>query len=147
MNFNVYRLADSLVQWERDETLYDPCGSVWCRRHQIDGLVQERRNSSALAMDLRLSCINPSKDRLMQERRNSSASAMELRLSCINPSKWDTLSKSIALMHIAWLPNYYWVRIGLDIGEGVRFDIIMSWHFPHYRLLRGESMALPWLSA
>ena len=27
----------------------------------IDGLVQERRNSSALAMDLRLSCINPSK--------------------------------------------------------------------------------------
>ena len=27
----------------------------------IDGLVQERRNSSALAMDLRLSCINPLK--------------------------------------------------------------------------------------
>ena len=25
-----------------------------------DGLVQERRNSSALAMELRLSCINPS---------------------------------------------------------------------------------------
>ena len=26
----------------------------------IDGLVQERRNSSALAMELRLSCNNPS---------------------------------------------------------------------------------------
>ena len=26
----------------------------------IDGLVQERHNSSALAMELRLSCINPS---------------------------------------------------------------------------------------
>ena len=26
----------------------------------IDGLVQERRNSIALAMELRLSCINPS---------------------------------------------------------------------------------------
>ena len=26
----------------------------------IDGLVQERRNSSALAMELRLSCTNPS---------------------------------------------------------------------------------------
>ena len=25
----------------------------------IDGLVQERRNSSALAMELRLSCTNP----------------------------------------------------------------------------------------
>ena len=28
--------------------------------HHIDGLVQERRNSSALAMELRLSCTNPS---------------------------------------------------------------------------------------
>ena len=26
---------------------------------QVDGLVQERRNSSALPMELRLSCINP----------------------------------------------------------------------------------------
>ena len=26
----------------------------------IDGFVQERRNSSALAMELRLSCTNPS---------------------------------------------------------------------------------------
>ena len=31
-----------------------------CRR-QIDGLVQERRNSIANALELRLSCINPSK--------------------------------------------------------------------------------------
>ena len=30
-----------------------------CRRH-VDGLVQERRNSSALAVELSLSCINPS---------------------------------------------------------------------------------------
>ena len=29
--------------------------------YDIDGLVQERRNSSALAMELRLSCTNPSK--------------------------------------------------------------------------------------
>ena len=28
-------------------------------------------------------------DGLMQERRNSSALAMELRLSCTNPSIWD----------------------------------------------------------
>ena len=28
--------------------------------HYIDGLVQKRRNSSALTMELRLSCINPS---------------------------------------------------------------------------------------
>ena len=28
--------------------------------HELDELVQERRNSSALAMELRLSCTNPS---------------------------------------------------------------------------------------
>ena len=28
-------------------------------KDKIDGLVQERRNSSALAMELRLSCTNP----------------------------------------------------------------------------------------
>ena len=28
---------------------------------QVDGLMQERRNSSALAMELRLSCTDPSK--------------------------------------------------------------------------------------
>ena len=29
------------------------------KEYDIDGLVQERRNSSALAMELRLSCTNP----------------------------------------------------------------------------------------
>ena len=42
-------------------TTYVPC---WCClvlvRHDFDGLVQERRNSSALAMELRLSCTNSS---------------------------------------------------------------------------------------
>ena len=38
--------------------------------YDFDGLVQERRNSSADAL----------------ERRNSSADALELRLSCTNPS-------------------------------------------------------------
>ena len=32
------------------------------RKSHIDGLVQERRNPSALAMELRLSCINPQYD-------------------------------------------------------------------------------------
>ena len=34
-------------------------GGVNNVHHDIDGLVQERRNSSALALELRLSCINP----------------------------------------------------------------------------------------
>ena len=33
---------------------------VTCFLFHIDGLVQERRNSSALAMELRLSCTKPS---------------------------------------------------------------------------------------
>ena len=34
---------------------------IMCSQHPyIDGFVQERRNSSALAMELRLSCTNPS---------------------------------------------------------------------------------------
>ena len=49
----------------------------------IDGLVQERRNSIANTMELRLSCTI---DGLVQERRNSIANALELRLSCTNPS-------------------------------------------------------------
>ena len=35
----------------------------------IDGLVLERRNSSALAMELCLSCTNPSMDGLVQEKK------------------------------------------------------------------------------
>ena len=50
-------------------------------RHHIDGLVQERRNSIANTLELRLSCtING----LVQERRNSIANALELRISCTN---------------------------------------------------------------
>ena len=60
-------------------TLYTRLHNDWLKvlygLVQIEGLVQERRNSSALAMELRLSCINP--EGLVQERRNSSASAME----------------------------------------------------------------------
>ena len=51
----------------------------------VNGLEQERCNSSALAMELRLSCTNPWMDGLVQERCNSSALALELRLSRTNP--------------------------------------------------------------
>ena len=36
----------------------NPEQNIW--RDDLDELVQERRNSSALAMELRLSCTNPS---------------------------------------------------------------------------------------
>ena len=49
----------------------------------IDGLVQERRNSNALAMELCFSCTIPSK-----ERCNSIAWAMELCLASTNLLIW-----------------------------------------------------------
>ena len=68
-------------------------------------LVRERRDSNVIALELRLSCINPSIWKryhalsmpvctskwycgLVRERRNPSAIALALRLSCINPSIW-----------------------------------------------------------
>ena len=38
--------------------MYLPVGHT--SEHQLDGLVQEKRNSSADALELRLSCTNPS---------------------------------------------------------------------------------------
>ena len=55
---------------------------------QVDRLVQERRNSSALALELRLSCTNPSSIVIyksiygsMQLRPNSSVLAMDITLT------------------------------------------------------------------
>ena len=63
------------------------CLVTW---EEIDELVQERRNSIANALELRLSCTVTWEevDELVQERRNSIANALELRLSCTNLSKW-----------------------------------------------------------
>ena len=65
----------------------------------IDGLVRERRNSIALAMQLRLSCTNPSI--LVQTRRNSSTLAMELHLSC-NYTSILTYTPFILSTHIVF---------------------------------------------
>ena len=48
----------NIATWDRFHTRST---SDLQKRDQIDGLVQERRNSSALAMELRLSCTNPSR--------------------------------------------------------------------------------------
>ena len=53
--------------------------------HDIDGLVQKRCKFIANALEICLSCTNPS-DGVVQERHNSIANALELRLSHTNPS-------------------------------------------------------------
>ena len=52
------------TSWESDHGVNDDNDELAGARtpaDEIDGLVQERRNSIALAMELRLSCTNPSK--------------------------------------------------------------------------------------
>ena len=46
-----------LIQYKDDILWFRNCHYMY--KEKIDGLMQERRNSSALAMELRLSCINP----------------------------------------------------------------------------------------
>ena len=123
---------------------------------QIDGLVQERCNSIANALELRLSCTKPSKccldltcyfrwtwwhavhrlnhhwyiNGLVQERRNSSALAMELRLSCTNPSKSHLYN--IMAQSTVYMPSKsFWRNILfelLDMCEYISVQLIMINH-------------------
>ena len=95
-------------------THYSKIWTVFCENktliHYIDGFMQERRNSIANALELYLSCTNPSIScsdatilypsnqhikGLVQERRNSIANALEICLSCTNPSTSLWLSSCI----------------------------------------------------
>ena len=79
----------------------------------IKGLVQERHKSSALAMELRLSCTNPSicyklsQHYFMHGRERCNSSAMELHLSCTNPSICDKTC-SMLFDTKAWLEVIGW---------------------------------------
>ena len=41
--------------------------------------------------------VNVCTDELVQERRNSIANALELHLSCTNPSEWSRITSSMVL--------------------------------------------------
>ena len=52
-----FHMKKSLDMLHKMSELYRTAHEMW--PPNIDGLVQEKRNSSALAMELRLSCTNP----------------------------------------------------------------------------------------
>ena len=52
-----WRVGDHPTSFEH--RLFNGCNTIYVQ-HNIDWLVQKRRNSSALAMELHLSCTNPS---------------------------------------------------------------------------------------
>ena len=99
MNMHIY--IDGLVQERYNSSAID--GLVQERRNSsaIDGLMQERRNSSAI-------------DELVQERGNSIANALELRLSCTNLSISPMhhvffLTRVMFLTHdITYAPLFVW---------------------------------------
>ena len=73
----------------------------------IDGLVQERCNSSALAMELCLSCTNPS-IWYQQKRHKTTTNALKLHLLCINS---------------------LWPSGDMDLGQrGLRYWLAATWH-------------------
>ena len=70
-----------LLAWTGCWTNSQVANDLKCHAGHVSGLVQERRNSIANALELRLSG-------LVQERRNSIANTLELRLSYTNPLTW-----------------------------------------------------------
>ena len=69
--------------------------------HNVDGLVQERRNSSALALELRLSCTNPSMWRQSWHHDNC-------RFPMSSDDKTGTFSGSLSyffVIHIIYLQS------------------------------------------
>ena len=50
-------MIEIILKWKNDENDSNNYALI---NHDIDGLVQEGRNSTANALELRLSCTNPS---------------------------------------------------------------------------------------
>ena len=55
------QISKSVIATIMMSTIFVSCCYYCAWNEQTDGLVQEKRISSALAMELRLSCTNPSK--------------------------------------------------------------------------------------
>ena len=99
------------------------------------GLMQERHNSIAYALELRLSCTNPSINVLVQERRDSSVLAMELRLSCTNPSivqeRRDSIANALELHLSCTNPSISsWPQCVNDlrwVQSGGRWQVGVGW--------------------
>ena len=73
-------------------------------------------------------------DGLVQERRNSSALAMELCLSCINPSIWHTVSNVNTRCFCVYYVVYFQIS---SISVDLHFSLPSSFSFSSASLLSG----------
>ena len=108
-------------------------GKLHYELNNIDGLVQDCSNSSALAMELLQSCTKPSIyiDGLIQKRRNSSAFSMELRLYSI------TFEATIISM--CWGDIWHWAIGG---HKSVMKRIGNSWTSENYVTVATQNIHL-----
>ena len=89
------------ISWRKSsEPLPDPM-LMFCSIHM--------RNLTEMALDV---------DGSVQERRNSSALAMELRLSCTNPSNWCSVTNIMLVMVSLYVPGQYCDSSGLSVPRG-----------------------------
>ena len=96
----------------------------WQIHYYIDELVQERCNSSALAIELCLSCTNYRYSH-HEYRRNSIVNALELCLSCTNHRySHHEYTLSIVMNKNCWQ--------GLSIERGSSSETVW-WDQPHWR--------------
>ena len=133
VNFDVY------VILSRTATNFSECYicDIITNRY-VDGLVQERRNSSAFG--------------LVQKRRNSSALAMELRLSCTNPSESTYISPfpTSPMCHIWDISQAVIISIE-TLGEPRQLfhvnllHMVMYFNIPHGKFDDSVNCAKIWL--
>ena len=71
----------------------------------IDGLVQERRNSSALAMELRLSCTNPSILRCLHGFEAISGQVIIALLSLLSSVLRKNIPEELVQYYGCWCPG------------------------------------------
>ena len=88
-----------------------PLPELVLTNYQYDGLVQERRNSSVLAMELRLSCTNPSNKIL----RNSSQhifcfNALEIIHKILFENSVLKITITFPVVpELKWISQIYWI--------------------------------------
>ena len=85
----------------------------------IDGLVQERRNSSALAMELHLSCTNPSIcNAFCHWLRSYSAVDSKCAVVCSKcPWTLQTIVTRVNVVPMAWWGILFHVRTAWTVGD------------------------------
>ena len=117
------------------------------QQQHIDGLVQERRNSSALAMELHLSCINPSISNLKLTKDPSIVSILERFCYIWIPLYFKAMSSLTdrgfwVLFHLGMNQMQLQYLCYMVLKIYMQSDLIMSWSF--FFKIQNIPCSMPW---